>query len=104
MTRHQATLTNQQLEAVAKDVLADRFEPFGFQALDIKEDKDIDGAAILHMIAEVRSRVPASDLIDTILVLRDALESEGDDRLVLLSTHVPGIGEPQEDEDQHEDE
>lgn len=102
MARFEAALTREQVETVAKDLLASRFAPFGFQALDVKEDEDLDGAAILRMIAEVKSKVPASELIGTLVALRRVLESEGDDRVVLLSTHVPGFEEPQEDKDEDE--
>lgn len=99
MIRHSGALTEEQVRQVAGNVLADRFRAFGFQKLNINEDENMDGAAILRMIAEVASRVPARELIDTLVAVKDALEDKGEDRLVFLSTHVPGTVEPAEDDE-----
>lgn len=100
MHQQQTALSEEQVREVASHVLSERFGRYGFKTIDINEDEDMDGATILRMVAEVESRVPARDLVDTLLALQAALESSGEDRTVFLSTHVPGFEEPDEDEEE----
>lgn len=79
------TLSEGEVSEIAASIIGERLRPFGFEDVTVADEEDFDGIHILRMIAQVRDKVPADRLIDTIDAVRTALLKRGEDRFVYLS-------------------
>lgn len=93
MNVHAKFLRSEELKRVVVPVMHRELEPYGFQALDIREDETSDGQPVLRLVATVDRLVPARHFLRVLDEALKALRLEGEDRLVFLTTQPLKAGE-----------
>lgn len=84
-------MTDSEIGAIARKILAQRFEGAGFRDLDVTSDRDYDGEPIIRVTAHFDG--PISDLrkfIQSTPVIRSELMRSGEERFIFLTHDYPG--------------
>ena len=97
---HIIYLKTEEVREIALPILMKRFETYGFQDAEIREEETFDGDPILRMVAHVKQQVPARTLIDANEDIHVSLREKGEERFVFLSTRRPAEAEQEADEDE----
>ena len=101
MNVHAKFLRTDQLRHLLSPVLSEGLMAYGFHSIDVREDETADGLPILRVIAHVARAVPAEKRISAMDAAHAALRSEGEERIIFLTTPSgPEAADPADDGDE----
>lgn len=102
MNVHAKYLSLDHVRELATPLLGEQFNSYDFKTINLSETETFDGVPVLQIVVDLGRKAPVDTLVDALDALHSKLRSEGEDRLVFLSTNVPSsdqetTGENEED-------
>jgi hypothetical protein len=88
------TMTDDEIRAVAAEVLQTRLRNFGFKGAEARSETDFDGSPVIRISARYDdASVPTSAITQSLHDIRTELLKRGEERFVLLEGDFIG-GQP----------
>ena len=73
-----------QISEIVTPILQHRFHDKGFRGTDVSSEEDFDGEIVLKVKARMDAPIEVMERVDAALEIKDALEQNGESRLVYL--------------------